>query len=57
MRVLRPGPQDATNSLSSTWTKGAGSVNNSEELMKIPSSGRQHVALNSCIFPLIVNNY
>lgn len=39
-----PGLQNAANSLLSTLIKGTGSVNNSKELMKISSSGRQHVA-------------
>lgn len=57
MLMLGPGPRNATNSLLSTFVKGTESVNNSKELKEIPSSGRQHVAFNSCVFLLIVNNY
>ena len=45
------GLQTAVNSLLPTLIKGMGSVNNSEELMRIPSSVRQRVAFLSAYSP------
>lgn len=56
LQCWESGPPNATNSLS-TFIKERGSVPDSGELMKIPSSGKQHVALFSYIFPLIVIKY
>lgn len=54
LQCWESGPPNASNSLLSTLVKEWGGVPDSGELMKIPSSGRQHVALFSYIFPLIV---